>query len=136
MRALAVVASVALLSGCLWRGHGRVLQVHLEVLASMAAKMCTLSAGPPPASQAMGEFVYPARRARVAQQRLAGDPGRASYAGFARVLQSYEALLQLFDRARVSADTWSVAAPQVCEQSRAIAAEAAAVRRQLRDEEG
>lgn len=132
MRArLAVLLLLPLAAGCLWRGYGRVVEVHLEVLEAMAAKMCALTAGPPPASKAMGEFVYPAQRAREAERQLAGRAGRPSYAGLVRVTERYEEIVLLFDRARASEAAWAAEGPRVCEQSRALATEVQGVRRQL-----
>lgn len=129
MRLLLVL--VLVLSGCFWRGYERVTEVHLQVLESMTTKLCALTEGPPPASEGMGEFVYPLKRARELQRDYASRSGRPSYGEFGAVVDAYERLVQEFDRARVSAAAWSAAAPAVCEQSRSLSRRIAAVREQL-----
>lgn len=132
MRARAVaVLGLVLLGGCLWRGYARVLEIHLEVLQSMAAKMCALTAGPPPVSESMGEFVYPAKRARELQQQYTSRAGEPAYTAFGVLLDRYEGLAKTFDRSRNTEEAWAAAGPGVCEESRGIAEQANAVRRAL-----
>jgi hypothetical protein len=111
-----------------------VLEIHLDVLDSMAQKMCTLTAGPPPPSQMIGEFVYPAKRAKELEDEESTHSDRTSYKGFTQVVQNYEALVQLFDRSRVSTEVWSEAAAEVCDQSRLISAQIHSVRLSLVEE--
>jgi len=134
MRARVAVVALILVQGCLWRGYARVLEIHLEVLDSMAAKMCGLTGGPAPASETIGEFVYPAKRAREVEQQFASRREQSSYAAFDKVLQRYEALLQLFDRSRVNQETWAASAERVCEESRAVSADVVGVRQALAHE--
>jgi hypothetical protein len=134
MRLLLALLLAAALAGCLWRGYGRILEIHLQVLQSMAAKMCGLTAGPPPASESMGEFSYPARRARELEQRFESRAGQESYRSFAALTRRYEALVQTFDKARATEETWRASAATVCADSHAIEAAAADVRRQLEAE--
>jgi hypothetical protein len=97
----------------------------------MATKMCALTNGPPPASESLGEFVYPGKRAREMQAQYASRAGAASYRGFGEVIERYEVLLQLFDRSRASPEAWEAAEPRVCAQSRELAAKVEEVRQAL-----
>ena len=135
MRArLSLLLLVLLTGGCLWRGYDRVVEVHLEVLESMSVKMCALTSGPAPASESMGEFVYPGKRAREAERHFASRAGRPSFGGLVRVTERYENLVVLFDRARVNPEAWTAGGPRVCDESRALVAEVQAVRAQLASE--
>ena len=134
MRVPAAVVLLLFVSGCLWKGYARVLEIHLDVLDSMAEKMCALTSGPPPPSQMMGEFVYPAKRAKELEEEESSRSDRASYKKFEQVVQQYEALVQLFDRSRVSTEVWTATAGEVCKQSRLITAEIHSVRESLAEE--
>lgn len=135
MRARAAVVLLILLGGCTWRGYGRVMEIHLEVIESMAAKMCALTAGPPPASVSMGEFVYPAKRAREVAQQFPRRRGLGSYHEFEKLVGRYEELVQTFDHSRLSDATWTAVGPQVCSESHAIAEQVEVVRKSLADED-
>lgn len=135
MRARAVVVLLILLGGCTWRGYGRVMEIHLEVIDSMSAKLCLLTVGAPPASVGMGEFVYPIKRAREVGEQFPRRRGLGSYHEFEKLVQRYEDLVQAFDRSRLNDESWAAAGQHVCEESRAIAAQVGLVRQALADED-
>ena len=100
----------------------------------MAAKMCAMTSAPPPASERMGEFVYPAQRAREVQAQFPRRRDDSSYREFDKMLERYENLVRSFDRARVSDEAWRAAGPGLCEERRAVAEAAVTVRRALAEE--
>jgi len=137
MRALQVAMAVVVLTcaGCLWRGYGRVMEIHVEVLDSMAKKLCDLAqAGKRPVAEDMAEFVYPAQRARQFCRYFDENEHRASYARFEQLLSLYESEVQMVDRSRVDATTWKEQGAEVCKATSGVLAMAEEVRQALRRE--
>ncbi len=97
----------------------------------MAIKICGMTSAPPPASESMGEFVYPLKRAREVEEQYRSRSGRPSYVAFTDVVRRYDAMVRSFDRARVSPEAWAAAAPGICADSRALATQIESVRQQL-----
>jgi len=96
-RVKAVAAVVALCAtigagfgGCYWYRYGDLMRTHMEVLAGMARKLCSLPAGDAAQRRGEVEYAYPLQRgldfARVAAKRC---PDRASLARFRQVMALY-----------------------------------------------
>ncbi len=101
MRRQLTFALAILLSGCLWRGSGEILSVHLDVLTQTAAKLCAVvEAGRGPNAQELAEYVYPSQRGREFLRQFGGYAERPSYRHFAAFLERYEAMVHTADTAR------------------------------------
>jgi hypothetical protein len=95
------------LAGC-WSGYAGRVSVHAEVMTLTAAKLVSLiEAGRPPAAESMGEYVYPARRARELLRSYAGYSEYASYRKLEELVQRYETLVQRIDALRAGRSDWS-----------------------------
>ena len=137
MRALRVGMAVAVLAcaGCLWRGYSRVMEIHVEVLDSMATQLCDMAhAGVAPAAEDMGQYVYPAERARQFSKYFAADAKRSSYVLFGQLVDRYESEVHLVDRARTDAPTWKQRGTEVCAATTGVLDAARLVRRALKEE--
>ncbi len=101
MRRHLTFAFLILLSGCLWRGYGDILSVHLDVLTQTADKLCAVvEAGRGPSAQEMAEYVYPSQRGREFLRQFGTYAQRPSYRDFAAFLDRYDAMVHTADTAR------------------------------------
>ncbi len=90
--------------GCLWRSYGTIMEVHLDVLTQMTAKLCTVvESGRGPTAEGMAEYVYPAKRAREFMRQFSGYGQRRSYQQFGTLVERYESLVREVDAARAQA---------------------------------
>ena len=97
---VSALIGVLVIAGCYWRYYPRVMETHLEVLASYASKLESLAqAGRSVPPERWGEFTYPLERARdfarIAGKRFAD---RGSLDRFALVLDRYAELLDELGR--------------------------------------
>ncbi len=131
---LALVAVAALLlGGCLGRGYGDVLEVHLEVLLAMSDKLCSMAqAGDAPPTEEMPEFVYPSRRAHQFGRYFATDSKRSSYPLLQQLLDQYDDMVRVADEARQRAGDWRASAGAVCADRDRIRGLAEQIRGSLR----
>jgi len=130
-----IVAIAVMLGGCWRQSYERVMGVHVEVLESLAEKLCELAeARRRPAPEEMGEFVYPLRRARQFQRYFAEDGGRPSFRLFDQLLADYGDLVQRVEAARVAAASWEREREALCGARDGIRARAEYVRQALQRE--
>jgi hypothetical protein len=101
------VALALLLAGC-WSGYATRVSVHAEVLTLTAAKLVSLiEAGRSPAVERMGEYVYPAKRARGFLQSYASYGEYRSHRQLTELVTRYEALVRRVDAVRAAQRDWS-----------------------------
>jgi hypothetical protein len=107
MRRGVIVALVLSLAGC-WAGYAKRASVHAEVLSLTAAKLVSLiEAGRPPAVESMGEYVYPAKRAREFLQSYVSYREYESHRRLTELVTRYETLVRRVDAARAAQSDWS-----------------------------
>lgn len=95
------------LTGC-WSGYASRAGIHAELLSAMASKLVSqVEAGRQPAVERMGEYVYPAKRAREFLQSYASYGEYVSYQTLAAMLPRYEALVRKVDAGRAAGIDWS-----------------------------
>ena len=95
------LAALLCFSGCLWRGYGEILSVHVRVITAMAAKLCAVAeSGKGPTAEGMAEYVYPLQRGREFLRQFSKYRGRQSYSQFSTFLDRYEAMVRTADVAR------------------------------------
>lgn len=100
------IAVVLALASC-WGGYATRVAVHAQVLVLTADKLVSLlEAGRPPAAEQMGEYVYPARRARELLHHYAGYSERRSYGKLEDLVGRYEALVRRIDALRAAEADW------------------------------
>ena len=105
---------VCCLAGCLWRGYANIMGVHVDVLTEMAAKLCAMAeAGRGVSAEGMGEYIYPAQRARQFLQQFSGQSQRKSYHDFAALVDRYEAMVHDADTARAQGHSWHDELPRL-----------------------
>jgi hypothetical protein len=128
-RALAFALVLLAGNGCLGRSYEQVMRVHMEVLVSMARKLCAVAeSGRPPATEAMSEYVYPWKRGRQFTQYFAEEHARPSFVRFGELLVHYEALVRLADESRVRDETWRQRSGELCARAQDVEHAAAEVR--------
>jgi hypothetical protein len=95
-----VLAILLGLTSC-WSGYAGRASVHAELLASMASKLVSMvDAGRPLAVERMGEYVYPAQRARQFLQSYSGYAELDSHRRLSEMTARYETLIRQVDAAR------------------------------------
>jgi hypothetical protein len=104
----AALACVLLGLAACWSGYEGRARVHAEVLTWMADKLIALvEANKPPAVEGMGEYVYPAKRAREFLGSYSGYAEYESHRALTELVVRYEVLVQRVDAARAGAGDWS-----------------------------
>jgi len=74
----------------------------------MASKLVSLvEAGRPPAVEAMGEYVYPAKRAEDFLKSYASYSEYSSYQALQQMVVRYDALVQRVDAGRAAGIDWN-----------------------------
>ncbi|GIW41010.1 MAG: hypothetical protein KatS3mg076_1587 [Candidatus Binatia bacterium] len=132
---LSVAWVAAILPGCRTRGYERTAEVHAELLASFARKLCHLARdAPPPGPEAFGEFRYPLERTRAFLEEHRSESGKASHRYLAEVAEIFEATVRKADRARFDAAEWRSASEDVCAKAERIDRAASALRAALEKE--
>jgi hypothetical protein len=92
---------LASLCGCLWRGYGTIMTVHLDVLTQTAAKLSSIvESGRGPTAEGMAEYVYPSKRGREFLRQFRSFSSRPSYEQFSTFLDRYDDLVRQIDAAR------------------------------------
>ncbi len=131
MRARPLLA-LLLLHGCLWRSYEHIMEVHLQVLASMATKVvATAEGGRRPTSNDVTELIYPLQRARQFAHQYRGSAGRESYRRFVALLDRYQQFAETIDAARGDEQRWATVATQLAGQRQALLDAAEQVRAAL-----
>ena len=101
MRQRSVLLLLLCATGCLWRGYGTIMEVHLDVLTQTADKLCSVvDSGRGPTAEGMAEYVYPAQRARQFMRQFSSYSERPSYKQFGVLVDDYEAMIRAVDAAR------------------------------------
>ena len=120
-------------AGCLWRGYGTIMEVHLDVLTQTAAKLCSVvESGRGPLAEGMAEYVYPAQRARVFLRQFSNYSDRRSYQQFGVLLDRYEALVHEVDAARSQGQLGPEVAERLNRERDALQASASEIRAAVR----
>ena len=123
------VLTLLLISGCLWRSYEDIMEVHLQVLSSMAAKVvATAEGGRRPTSNDVTELMYPVQRARQFTHQYRGRAERESYRRFAAFLDRYQQFAEAIDAARGDAQRWTTVAARLPDERRALVEAADEVR--------
>ena len=121
-------------AGCLWRGYGTIMEVHLDVLTQTADKLYSVVAsGRGPTAEGMAEYVYPAKRAREFMRQFSGYSDRKSYQQFGVLLDRYEALVREVDAARAQRQLGPEDVSHLRSEREALYALAAEIRVQLKN---
>ena len=120
---------VVLVTGCVWRGYDRVLNIHLDVLSGMAEKMVSIAeVGRRPTSNDMTEMLYPLERGRLFLHQYGRRSGEESYRQFADLLDRYGALAAAIDDARTDDGRWAHLRPRLPDEAGDLRARVAAIR--------
>lgn len=127
--AAAVVALCATIGagfvGCYWYRYGDLMRTHMDVLAGMARKLCSLPAEDAARRRGEVEYAYPLQRgldfARIAAKRC---PDRASLARFRQVMALYgEIVARALDAPDRACAKQAVLARRIERVERSLAAE-------------
>jgi len=130
-----VFVAVSLLSGCPWRSYEQILDVHLDVLSSMATKLVdTIESGGRPAPTDVTELQYPLRKARQFADQYRDYADRPSYKELEASLDAYEELVQEVDTARVDERRWDGLRADLVSRANAVRDRLATVRLALERE--
>jgi hypothetical protein len=131
------VAAILLMASaaCLWRGYERIVAVHVDVLASVAAKMRAKSAaGTRPSASDVTEMLYPLHRARQFARQYDAYAARESYRRFTELTDRYDTLTRLIDANRGDPARWQAAQAALHAAADAVQAGAERVRAALAPE--
>jgi hypothetical protein len=108
-------------ASCFPAAYERAIAAHLDVMASMAEKLCAMATdGRAPRSEGMGEFIYPAKRARQFAEYWKERADTPSYALFVQAVDHYERLIDRTERARLDEDSWRGSARAICADRTAV----------------
>jgi len=126
-----IIALAFLLTSC-WSGYAGRASVHAEVLTSMATKLVgVIEAGRPPKMEDMGEYVYPAKRAREFLESYDSHADYQSYRQLNDLIARYEALVQRVDADRAAGTDWAKVIDELRAENEAIRRLAADIDRSL-----
>ena len=107
LRRIALILCLLGVAAC-WSSYADRARVHAELLTLMADKLVALiEAGAPPAIDGMGEYVYPAKRAREFLGSYSGYAEYQSHRQLTELVTRYEALVKRIDAGRAGASDWS-----------------------------
>lgn len=131
IRRCALVLGLLGLAAC-WSGYAGRARVHAEVLTLMADKLIALvEAKAPLPIEAMGEYVYPAKRAREFLRSYSSYAEYQSHRQLTELVTRYEALVRHVDAARAGGSDWSTQIDGLRRENEELHRSAAAISQSL-----